>query len=55
MKDPIGYMIIMLAIVAITGLEITAILNGIDGTVYSLSISAITALAGFAVGKLIIK
>ena len=51
MNDPMAYIVILFAITAITGLEITALLNGVDGTVFSLVISAITALAGYAVGK----
>ena len=55
MNDPMAYVVILFAITALAGLEITALLNGVDGTVYSLVISAITALAGYAIGKNINK
>lgn len=49
MKD--GTLKAIAAMVCITGLEISAIVTGLDGSILSLVIAALAGLGGYAIGQ----
>ena len=51
MTDKIDWRIATCAIIALAAIEITALLNGIDGTLMVLIVAAIAGVAGYKLKK----
>ena len=55
MKDKIDWKIVMTAIIALVILEIYALSQGVNGTLFSLIIAVIAGLAGWTMPQLRVK